>query len=177
MRWGWLCGCVAGWLLAACGGEVDVNTDAPAHDAGTARLEGGALADTKREVALDVNVDVPVAEPFDWCSVPEPGPCCCDPLNLLLTLDGDAGPEGCRFVLPKRAHLPYLFNLQVVGDPTVFLGMVSGPDDCVQGGFYYLETDPIEIVLCSATCDALRASGPTTLHLVQGCYTIACPPP
>ena len=171
----WVRWSVGAWCVA-CGGTAAA-TDAV--DAGTTAEAGGAT--DARPPVIDVRVERGPVYPADgnYCGVPEPGPCCCQPFERGLIPHGAAdGGSPCRWDIdvPAEVHVrPALLHLEMVPAPPdypVFVGDASG---CPTGWYLDDSTHPVVLHLCPETCQFFEETSGAIARIKQGCYTIACP--
>jgi hypothetical protein len=119
-----------------------------------------------------------------YCNVPEPGPCCCDPLVLELRRpETDARASyTCEFAIersdkrrPVDTRKINLVAIDASGDQTT-LRLV---DECSEDapGWLIEAGDPPIGRLCPVSCQAMVSGEYVALQLIEGCYTIACSPP
>ena len=116
-----------------------------------------------------------------YCNVPEPGPCCCDPLILELRRP-EARSFTCDFVIERpdkrRPVDTRKINLVAIdaSGATSTLPLVL---ECSQDapGWLIEAGDPPVGRLCPVSCQAVVSGEYVALQLIEGCYSIACPPP
>jgi len=144
----------------------------PSREAGAT---GVLPVDGSADVVADAASDAPPERPA-ICEIPDGSYCGCQEVNQLVSLESDGGPESCRFTLPECAeYRPEISVFFIEGDVRESLPFLLSTDQCADGDYYYiLDRYPLQVVLCSATCEALRARGVTTLRFAQGCPALPC---
>jgi hypothetical protein len=174
-------GCIV-LAIAACSLEYEEHTEqktTPDHfaaDARPQRSDAGILIDASPGDAA------PWIDARDYyCNVPEPGPCCCDPVwQQILPPQRDAATTGnaCDFEIQRSRMDISKYNISarsVDGTET----WLPRADDCdaTVPGWILVSAEPRVGRLCPATCEAFLSGAYTALVVVHGCYSIACPPP
>ena len=115
------------------------------------------------------------------CNVPEPGPCCCDPLVLEMQRSGVPASFACDFVLPRKEGEyrldPTKINI-TVRDASGAETILPFADECLPNtpGWLFSAEDPLIVSLCPASCQSFASGEYLALRVVRGCPAIACPP-